>query len=59
MFEREIGISQCEFINSCFFFNEQLFDMPLPKEYFIQRHCQDAFNKCAHYQLSDYFPYFK
>jgi hypothetical protein len=51
-------MEKCNIIDSCFFINAQLIDLPHTKECFWNEYCKGNFNECAHHKLyAEYFPF--
>jgi hypothetical protein len=48
-------VAYCDLRDSCFFFNELIFDMPHTSEYLRDHYCKGDFTKCALYRISSYY----
>ena len=45
-------MSTCDLFDSCFFFNEQLVDMPQTTEYLKEKYCRRDYRTCARYMIN-------
>jgi hypothetical protein len=45
-------LEKCNLINTCFFYNEMIPDMPHTKKYFIEMYCKRMFTACARYRYA-------
>ena len=52
MLEKGDVMKNCNLIDSCFFYNELIPDMPNTKKYFIDKYCKSDFNRCARYRFA-------
>jgi len=46
-------MAKCNLVDSCFFFNDQLGDMPHASEYLKDKFCKCDFYGCARYSYSE------